>query len=172
MSARRLQLFLLLVCLVAMPARGEEQANFVQTPYGIQKVVYDFYFDDPVKINAGLYWIRSLLNPLSEHPYNTTPDEHHIIVVIHGREIATVARKNYDKYKDAVERMRYYAEFGVEFKVCALAAEDFGYDISDFYEFIDVVPSAIPELAYWQQQGYSLITPTIKFKTRSNEEIR
>jgi hypothetical protein len=35
-----------------------------------------------------------------------------------------------------------------------------------------VVPSAINELVYWQQQGFGLITPQIKFKARSVEEIR
>jgi len=34
------------------------------------------------------------------------------VVVIHGTEIVTVAHKNYDRYKDAVERMRYYVDLG------------------------------------------------------------
>jgi hypothetical protein len=94
------------------------------------------------------------------------------VVVIHGTEIVTVAQKNYDRYKDAVERMRYYAGFGVKFKVCGLAAMDYGYTVDDFYEFIDVVPSAITELSHWQQQGYSLITPTVLEKKYTIEEIR
>ena len=95
-----------------------------------------------------------------------------IKVVIHGTEIVTVARKNYGKYRDAVERMRYYASLGVEFKVCGMAAEDYDYAIGDFYEFIDVVPSAITELAHWQLQGHALITPMVTEKKFSIEEIR
>ena len=42
----------------------------------------------------------------------------------------------------------------------------------DFYDFIEVVPSAITELSHWQQQGYSLITPTVLEKKYTIEEIR
>jgi len=147
-------------------------ATRVQTPYSEQKVVYDFYFDEPDKINTALYWIRSLMVPLGEEPYNQAPEFMDIVVVIHGTEIVTVAKNNYEKYKDAVERMRYYAELGVSFKVCGLAAADYGYLDKDFLEFIEVAPSAITELVHWQQQGYSLITPVVMDKKYSIEEIR
>lgn len=155
--------------LVAQP---EEQSRFEATPYSEQKVVFDFYLDDPEKIHAALYWIRSLMNPLMAEPYAIAPEFLDLKVVIHGTEIVTLARKNYEKYEDAVERMRYYAQLGVQFKVCGLAAEDYGYQVSDFYEFVQVVPSAITELAHWQLQGYALITPQVMLKTRSIEEIR
>jgi len=148
------------------------QADVVQTPYTAQKVVYEFYFDDPGEINSALFWLRSHINPLSESPYDIGIDENEIKVVIHGTEIVTVAKKNYDKYKEAVERMRYYADLGVEFKVCALAAKDFDYTVNDFHDFIDVVPSAMPELAHWQLKGYALIRPVILQKKYHNEEIR
>jgi intracellular sulfur oxidation DsrE/DsrF family protein len=146
--------------------------TLVQTPYSEQKVLFDFYFDEPAKIDSALYWIRSLMNPLMEDPYNQAPEFMSIIVVIHGTEIVTVAKNNYDKYKNAVERMRYYDSLGVKFKVCGLATKDYGYTLNDFQDFIDVVPSAITELSHWQQQGYSLITPRIMIKHRSIEEIR
>lgn len=147
-------------------------ATRVQPPYAEQKVVYDFYFDEPEKINSALYWIRSLIIPLGEEPYNYAPELMDIVVVIHGTEIVTVAKKNYEKYKEAVERMRYYAALGVKFRVCGLAAADYGYIEKDLYEFIDVAPSAITELAHWQQQGYSLITPVVMYKKYSVEDIR
>lgn len=148
------------------------QADLVQTPYTAQKVVYDFYFDEPQDINSALFWLRSHLNPLSEAPYDIGIDENSIKVIIHGTEIVTVAKKNYGQYKEAVERMRYYAELGVEFKVCALAANDFDYAVDDFYDFIDVVPSAMTELAHWQLKGYALMRPVILQKKYRNEEIR
>ena len=149
-----------------------EGARYVNTPYAEPKVVYDFYLDDPQKIHAALYWIRSLINPLTEEPYGYAPEFMDIKVVIHGTEIVTVAKKNYAKYQNAVERMRYYAALGVEFKVCNLAASDYDYNTDAFHEFIDVVPSAFTELAHWQQQGYALITPRIFLRTQSIEEIR
>jgi intracellular sulfur oxidation DsrE/DsrF family protein len=156
----------------AVSATGEQVSRAVQTPYGEQKVVYDFYFDDPAKINSALYWIRSLINPLMEEPYGIAPEFLDIKVVIHGTEIVTVARKNYEQYQDAVERMRYYSSLGVEFKVCGIAAHDFGYAVDDFQEFIEVVPSAITELAHWQLQGYALLTPVVMEKRYTLEEIR
>ncbi len=150
----------------------DKVSKVVETPYTDQKVVYDFYLDNPHKINSALYWIRSLINPLMEEPYGMAPEFLDIKVVIHGMEIVAVARKNYEQYRDAVERMRYYASLGVEFKVCGLAADDYDYDTDDFYEFIDVVPSAMTELAHWQLQGYALITPTVVEKKFSIEEIR
>ena len=161
---------LLLLCLSAGAA--ENTSREVQTPYTEPKVVYDFYFDDPQKINNALYWIRSLMNPLLDDPYGMAPEFMDIKVVIHGTEIVTVASKNYDKYKDAVDRMRYYNSLGVEFKVCGLAAHDYGYNTDDFHEFIEVVPSAINELAHWQLEGYALITPTVMEKKYTIEEIR
>lgn len=149
-----------------------EGAKVVTTPYEEPRVVYDFYFDDPQKINSALYWIRSLINPLSEDPYNYAPEFMDIKVIIHGTEIVTVAKHNYAKYKDAVDRMRYYAAIGVQFKVCGLAARDYDYRVEDFQEFIEVVPSAITELAHWQQQGYAVIAPRILPKIFAIEEIR
>jgi len=151
---------------------ADNTSREVQTPYTEPKVVYDFYFDNPEKINSALYWIRSLVNPLLEAPYGMAPEFMDIKVVIHGTEIVTVARKNYEKYKDAVERMRYYASLGVDFKVCGLAAHDYSYNSDDFHEFIEVVPSAINELVHWQLEGYALITPTVMEVQYAIEEIR
>lgn len=161
-----------LCCFVISTTLYAANAKFVQTPYEEPRVIFDFYFDEPDKINSALFWIRSLINPLTEEPYGYAPEFMNIKVMIHGTEIVTVAKKNYKKYKDAVERMRYYAQLGVEFKVCGLAAADYEYAKDDFYEFIQIVPSAIPELAHWQSKGYGLITPNIMPKKFAIEEIR
>ncbi len=149
-----------------------EQATFVQTPYNEPKVVFEFYFDNPNKINSALYWVRSLMNPLMDDPYSYPPELMDIKVIIHGTEIVTLAKKNYQKYKTAVDRMKYYAKLGVEFRVCALAAKDFNYKTEDFQSFVKVIPSAIIEIGHWQQQGYSLIKPQIMNKKFTIEEIR
>jgi intracellular sulfur oxidation DsrE/DsrF family protein len=163
---------LLILTLFPIAANADPGAEFVQTPYREPKVVFDFYFDDPQKINTALYWIRSLMNPLTEAPYDMAPEMMDIKVIIHGTEVVTVARHNYQKYRDAVERMRYYAALGVEFRVCGLAAQDYGYTIDDFQEFIKLTPSAITELAHWQTEGYAVIAPDVKEKRYSIDEIR
>jgi intracellular sulfur oxidation DsrE/DsrF family protein len=158
---------------LAEPSTAPEGgAEMVYPPYEDAKVVYDFYLDDPHKIDAALFWIRALMNPLMEEPYDQAPDFMSIKVVIHGTEIVTVAKKNYEKYRNAVDRMRYYAGLGVEFKVCAMAAHDFGYGAEDFHDFVQLVPSAMTELMYWQHQGHALITPQVRDKKFSLEEIR
>ncbi|MEJ2061058.1 MAG: DsrE family protein [Gammaproteobacteria bacterium] len=167
-------LLLSVLWLMPLAAMGQPPATarIVEPDYAAPKVVYDFYFDDPRKIDAALYWIRSLMNPLTAAPYGMAPEMMDIVVVIHGTEIVTLARKNYPKYHDAVERMRYYHQLGVRFRVCALAAADYGYRPEDFQDFVEIAPSAFAELVYWQQQGYALITPRILDKHFSVEEIR
>jgi hypothetical protein len=59
---------LLLTVLFATVVHADDAAEFVQTPYQEQKVLFDFYFDNPAKINSALYWIRSLMNPLMKYP--------------------------------------------------------------------------------------------------------
>ena len=164
-----------LICTLALivsPVLALAGGKIVETPYQPQKVVFDFYFDHPVKISSALYWLRTLINTLSDDPYNISAEANNIKVVIHGTEIATVVTKNYEKYQDAVDRMRYYASIGVEFKVCNLAARDFGYQTEDFQDFIQIVPSAMNEIAHWQNNGYALITPVVTEKRYTTEEIR
>ncbi|MCU7852125.1 MAG: DsrE family protein [Candidatus Thiodiazotropha sp. (ex Monitilora ramsayi)] len=151
---------------------GAERAKEVLPDYQAPKVVYDFYLDDPAKLDSALYWIRALMNPLAESPYDMAPEFMDIKIVIHGTEIVTLAKKNYEKYRDQVERMRYYHTLGVEFKVCGLAAHDFGYVVDDFQPFIEIVPSAFTELVHWQQQGYALIIPQVFIRTQALEDIR
>ena len=161
------------VLLLSQPAFVfAESSSYVETPYAEPQVVYDFYFNEPEDINSALYWIRSMMNSLMEEPYAIDPELMDIVVVIHGMEIVTVAKKNYQRYKAAVDRMRYFSQLGVKFKVCGMAADDYGYSVSDFQDYIEIVPSAINELVHWQQQGYALITPTILTKKYSIDEIR
>ena len=159
----------LLWCSTALQAQG---AHEVWPEYESPKVVYEFYLDHPKKINAALYWVRSLMNPLMDEPYGMAPEFMDIKVVIHGSEIVTLAKKNYEKYREEVQRMRYYASLGVAFKVCGMAAEEFGYKAEDFQDFVEIVPSAFTELVHWQQQGYALITPQVFVREHSLDEIR
>ena len=163
---------LLTFLLSLVPAGLYAEARLVQTPYEAQKVVFDFYFDDPRKINSALYWVRSLLNPLMDEPYGYAPEFLDLIVILHGTEIVTTAKHNYAKYRDAVARMQYYDSLGVKFKVCGLAAQDYGYSAKDLQDFVELVPSAITELAHWQMQGYAVIKPEVMDKQFSIEEIR
>lgn len=181
MNTRSIANLIRSICLLAvvLPAAVLTQATpekagaeVIYPHYASPKVVYDFYFDQPEKINAGLYWIRSLIQPLMDDPYNEAPEMMNIVVVIHGTEIVTLARKNYAKYKDAVDRMRYYHDLGVQFHICALAMHDYDYTPADFQSFVKIVPSAFADLAGLQQAGYALITPRIFSKRVDIQAIR
>lgn len=158
------------MALLAPSARA--QARFVQTPYKNPKALFDIYLDNPAKMGAALYWLRSFMNPLTEAPYSLFNDDMSVIVVLHGTELVTVAKQNEDKYESVVQRMRYYADQGVKFKVCGLALQDFGYTLADMQDFVEVTPSAMTELVHWQNQGYGLITPVVTDKRFSIEDIR
>ena len=157
---------------LSTPIYADAGARLVQTPYEEQKAVFEFYFDHPQKISTGLYWMLGMFHTLNEEPYAVAPDFLDVKVVIHGTEIVTLAKHNYEKYKEVVERMRYYAEFGVEFKVCAISAQEYGYQAKDFHEFVQIVPNAVTELIHWQSKGYSLVIPQVPEKHSSIEELR
>lgn len=148
------------------------QASFVQTPYRHPKALFDIYLDHPAKMGAALHWLRSFMNPLTEAPYSLFPEDMSVVVVLHGTELVTVAKKNEARYEEVVQRMRYYAQQGVKFKVCGLALQDYGYTRTDLQPFVEVTPSAITELVHWQNQGYGLITPVVTDKKLSIEDIR
>lgn len=148
------------------------QAKVIQTPYQNPKALVDVFLDDPAKLGAALYWVRSLVNPLIEAPYSMFSEDMSIIVLMHGTEIVTLARKNEAKYTELVQRMRYYADMGVKFKVCGLALQDYQYTAGDLHDFVEVTPSAITELMHWQNRGYALITPQVFEKKFSIDAIR
>jgi len=162
-----------MILLTYVPAPPvQAQAKFVQTPYQNPKALVDIFLDDPAKLGAALYWVRSLVNPLTEAPYSMFPEDIKIIVLLHGTEIVTLARKNQERYQEVLQRMRYYADMGVKFKVCGLALQDYGYSAADMQDFVEVTPSAITELMHWQNQGYALIPAIVLDKKFSIEQIR
>jgi len=148
------------------------QAKYVSPPHEDPKAVFEFYLDDPAKLGSALYWVRSYMNPLMDAPYNLAPEFMDTVIVLHGTEIVALAKKNYARYEQEVERLRYYATLGVKVRVCSLAMQDFGYTAADLPDFVELAPSAMTDLVYWQQQGYGLIKPEIMEKRFSVEEIR
>ena len=139
---------LLLFSFVQQARSASGGAERVYTPYEEQKAVFEFYFDHPEKISGGLYWLLGMFHTLNEEPYGIPPDLLDVKVVLHGTEIVTLAKKNYDKYKKVIERIKYYTEFGMEFKVCATSAHEFGYKPEDFQDFVQIVPNAITEIIH------------------------
>lgn len=172
----RFSLFFASLCLALLavfPAsQAHAQAKVVQTPYQAPKALFDFYLDHPAKLGAALYWLRSFFNALTAAPYNMFPEDIKVVVLMRGTEMVTIAKKNEARYSEQVQRMRYYAEQGVKFRICGQAMKDYGYTPADLQDFVEVAPSALPELVYWQNQGYALVHPVIQEKLFSIEDIR
>ncbi len=158
------RLFILIFVAVSL-AFSQEKAKFIQTPYHDQKpfkAVFELFLDDPEKLGPTLGWIGNLIRVLTNSPYNFSYEEIDIVVVSHGREIPVFAKANREKYSDVVDRLESLSQYGVKFKVCSMAARAFyGLTDKDFYSFVELVPSAIPEILYWQQKGYGLLIPTV-----------
>ena len=171
---RNLRVIFGLLTALLLPAQSfASSAEFVATPYADeQKIVFDFYFDEPQKINPALYWLKGLVDPLMAEPYNLSPDDINIKVILHGTEVVALAKHNYEQYKKAVQRMRYYAALGVEFRLCSITARDYDYVLKDLQDFVQLVPSGIAELAHWQSKGYVLITPKVQERHQTISEIR
>ena len=165
-------MFVLAAVLPLSPGPALAQAKVVQTPYQNPKALVDIFLDDPAKLGAALYWVRSFVNPLTEAPYSMFPEDIKVIVLLHGTEIVALARKNAARYEEVLQRMRYYAEMGVKFRVCGLALQDYGYTPADMQDFVEVAPSAITELVHWQNQGYALVPAVVQDKKFSIEQIR
>ncbi len=170
-----MKIALALVLMFMSMTLAKDGAKFVQTPYQAPfKAVVEFYFDEPEKIRPALEWVSNIIYVLSREPYNFIPGEDiDIVVVVHGTEIVTLAKKNRKKYRDVWDRIEGMEMYGVKFKVCSMAAEQiYHYKPEDFPPFVELVPSAITELLHWQHKGYALLIPRILERKRSIEEIR
>ncbi len=153
-------LIALILSLCLWPAHAA--GSFVKTPYASPKVVFEIYLDNPGKLGNAINWVRNMTFTLSQPPYTFDPKT--LKVVMHGVEIQATVKEFAGNFPETVEKMRALAEQGVEFKVCNYAREQYGYTLDDFQDFIQVVPSAIVEVAYWQNQGYALMTPQVFFR--------
>ena len=162
----------LLLIALSISSGNTYAAEELYPEYEEPQVVFDFYFDDPKHIASALYWVRATINPLLDAPYDMAPEMMDVVVMIHGTEIVTLAKHNYQKYQESVERMRYYHSLGVEFRACRLAATDYDYLPDDLYDFVTLVPSAPTDLVQLQMQGYALITPMVRSKKYSIAAIR
>ena len=156
---------LLLAATLSWPAGAQTSA----VPYGTAKfaaysdigelkqlkVVWDFNFTDPKAVGVVFNFVNSLLSATAEFgPHEIDPVK--VVIVSHGPELVVFARKNYDKYKDIVDRAASFAKQGVRFEICRNAATFLGFAAEDMHGFVTLVPPASYALAYWQAKGYTL----------------
>jgi intracellular sulfur oxidation DsrE/DsrF family protein len=155
--------------LFVLPTGGAIIAQTADTPYGVAKfaaysdideikqlkVVWDFNFIDPRAVGTVFNYVNALLTATSEFgPHEIDPIK--VVIISHGPELVVFARKNYEKYKDIVDRAAGLAKQGVKFEICRNAATFLGFNAEAFHGFVTLAPPAPYALAYWQAKGYTL----------------
>ncbi|MBI3436979.1 MAG: DsrE family protein [Proteobacteria bacterium] len=119
------------------------------------KVVWDFNFTDPKAVGGVFNNLNALLKATAEFgPHDIDPIK--VVIVSHGPEIVVFAKKNYEKYKEIVDRAASFAKQGIRIEICRNAATAQGFKAEDLHGFTTVVPAGPYALAYWQAKGYSL----------------
>ena len=86
-----------LLSLACASLTAHASGKLLHPPCQDPKAVIEFYFDDPRHIHSALYWVRSFMNPLTEPPYDLALEFMDIVVVVHGTEIVTLAKRNHDR---------------------------------------------------------------------------
>lgn len=138
---------------------GKSAHPTYQKPF---KVLFHIFLDKPEKFRPALGWISNVFQVLTNPPYEFSPEDIKIVVVSQGREIPFFTLKSRMEHPDVYERLESLSLYGVKFKVCRIAAEQlYGLSDRDFYPFVELVPSAIVEIAHWQQEGYALVIPML-----------
>ena len=140
---------------VLVHAGPDTPSKFDPTPYAPQKALYDFNFAEP-KPRQSFGYVLNHIKALKEFG---DFDKSQIVIVTHGNELHTMARKNRAIYPDMYDALKELNSLGVKIKICRNAARSRGYGPEDFYEFATVVPAAVIEIAKWQNEGFSYMYP-------------
>lgn len=149
---------LLLVLLAGGPASAGElpgapwgRATLTERAYARQKVVYDVDVRSPAELERVLDR-ASYLSILND----ADPLDSHIVLVLHGDEIAFFAVNAYAQYHDLMHRAQSLTVGGViELRVCAVAARRRGFQPADLHGFLHAVPMADAEIIRLQHEGYA-----------------
>lgn len=146
---------LLLIALVLLPGVSLHaaeapwgRAELMPIDYQPQRVVYDVAAKSEERFQRLLDRV-SYLNTL----YNADPFSASIVVVLHGDEIGFFAVAKFAEYEDLVRRAHSLTLNGpIEFRVCAAAARDRGFEPGDLHGFLTVVPMADAEIIRLQTE--------------------
>jgi intracellular sulfur oxidation DsrE/DsrF family protein len=169
MTIHRMRRFAWVFAVAASGAPLPALAQSADAPYGTAKfaaysdidelkqlkVVWDFNFTDPKAVGIVFNYVNALLGATAEFgPHEI--DSIKVVIVSHGPELVVFARKNYEKYKEIVDRAASLAKQGVRFEICRNAATFLGFAAEDLHGFVTLVLPAPYALAYWQAKGYTL----------------
>jgi intracellular sulfur oxidation DsrE/DsrF family protein len=111
-------------------------------------------------INPQLETIARFINL---HAAKGVPIENlEVVAVIHGSATKDGLKNSF--YKKAVGEenpnlkiLKALKDFGVDFYLCAQSIKGYGFEEEQYSKYIDISPSAMTALIYFQERGYILI---------------
>jgi intracellular sulfur oxidation DsrE/DsrF family protein len=81
------------------------------------------------------------------------PFDSSIVLVLHGDEIPFFAVKNYNEYKELIDRAQSLVQGEVlKIKMCQLAAEGHGFKPEQIHGFVEMVPMGDAEIIRLQNE--------------------
>jgi intracellular sulfur oxidation DsrE/DsrF family protein len=123
-------------------------AGVIETQYKPQKVVYDVAVNSVGKVTGVLDRASYLSKITGADPFDSS-----IVLVLHGSEIEFFAIKNYQKYKELMQRAQSLVESEVlKIRMCRIAAEGHGYAPKDIHGFVKMVPMGDAEIIRLQNE--------------------
>jgi uncharacterized protein len=123
-------------------------ATVTPTEYKPQKVVYDVAVSSVEKVESVLDRASYLSQITGADPFDSS-----IVLVLHGPEIKYFAKKNYEQYKDLVQRAQSLTVGDViKIKMCKIAAAGQGFKPDDIHGFIEMVPMGDAEIIRLQNE--------------------
>ncbi len=123
-------------------------ATVIDTEYKPQKVVYDVSVDSVKKLNSVLDRASYLSKITGADPFDSS-----IVLVLHGSEINFFAIKNFEKYKELMQRAQSLVEGEVlKIRMCRIAAQGHGYEAEDIQGFVEMIPMGDAEIIRLQNE--------------------
>jgi len=127
-------------------------AKLTPTDYKPQKVVYDIHVKTVEAVESVLDRASYLSTITGADPFDQS-----IVLVLHGKELNFFAIKNYEKYKDLMQRAQSLVESeALTIKMCKIAAKSQGFSPADIHGFIEMVPMGDAEIIRLQyEEGHA-----------------
>ena len=123
-------------------------AGVIETEYKPQKVVYDVAVKSIEKMTSVLDRASYLSKITGADPFDSS-----IILVLHGDEIDFFATKNYQQYKELMQRSQSLVDSEVlQIRMCRIAAQGHGYEPRDIHGFVNMVPMGDAEIIRLQNE--------------------
>lgn len=165
------KVFVLFVVLIfSLKSFSQEKPQFDSTLPDKIKAVFDWTFENPSDSVMATNFISNFIKAYDE--FNPM-GEYKLAVVSHGAEVLIFAKKNYEKHKEVIDRLKSMTQsYGLKIYVCRNTMRFFGLKEEDMLTFVVIVPAGVVELAKLQEEGYKLIPAVVHDLNKVKENYK